>query len=124
MVKKVGVKKTKTSKTLKIDDALMDNFVSLQKVLTNLAIKLDGLTDQVSKLLNLFEISAKNFAEKQAGKGVKDKERDREFLEKLDSLMEQNKTIARGLTLMEQKVRDKNPETDISRVPRRKLPRY
>ena len=40
------------------------NFISLQKVLTNLSGRFDELSDNMSKLLQLFEISAKTFAEK------------------------------------------------------------
>lgn len=80
---------------------LIENFITLQKVLTNLSIKFDSLTEQISKLLSLFEISAKSFAEK-LGTGIT--REDKEFLEKLDKLMEQNKLIARGLTMMSERV--------------------
>ncbi len=82
------------------DDLLMQNFISLQKVLTNLAVRVDSLTNQTSKLLSLFEISAKSFAQKQ---GSSINREDKEFLEKLDQLIEQNKLIARGITLMDNK---------------------
>jgi len=112
MVKKeVKIKKTdKTSATTKkltkaeLDKTLIENFVNLQKVLTNLAVKFESLSDQISKLLQLFEISAKSFTEKHAGG---DKEKDKEFLNKLDTLLDQNKTIAKGLTLMEEKLRER-----------------
>ena len=84
-----------------IEKALIDNFVNLQKVLTNLSVKFENLSDQISKLLQLFEISAKAFVEKQ-GRGDGN---NNGFLEKLDTLLEQNKTIARGLTLMEERLR-------------------
>lgn len=89
------------------DRLLIENFVTLQKVLTNLSIKFDSLTDQISKLLGLFEISAKSFAEKQ---GTSITTEDREFLDKLDQLMEQNKLIAKGLTIIsEQNVPPRQP---------------
>ncbi len=47
-----------------IDKALMENFVSIQRVMVNLSVKIDNLTGQISKLLDLFEISAKALAEK------------------------------------------------------------
>lgn len=85
----------------KIEKVLVENFVSLQKVMTNLSVKFDNLTKQISKLLELFEISAKALAEKDFDleKGGKDKK----IIEKIDNLLEQNKTIARGLTLMHEK---------------------
>ncbi len=79
---------------------IVDNFVALQKVFTNLAIKFDSLSEQISKLLSLFEISAKSFAEKQGADITRE---DKEFLEKIDRLLEQNKLIAKGLTMMGEK---------------------
>lgn len=107
-----GVKTSKASATYKkekrenIQNMLIENFVNLQKVLTNLAIKFESLSDQISKLLQLFEISAKSFVEKQSPE-FGEKEKDKEFLEKLDKLLDQNKTIAKGLTLMEEKLRER-----------------
>jgi uncharacterized protein YllA (UPF0747 family) len=117
MVKKSVVKKTKTSSEIqhkkpvhkprltqtssevKVEKILVENFVSLQKVMTNLSVKFDSLTSQISKLLELFEISAKSLAQKDFGaeKGYKD---EKKIIEKIDNLAEQNKTIARGLTLI------------------------
>lgn len=90
-----------------IDRMMFDNFVSLQRTLTNLAEKLDSLTDQTSKLLRLFELSAKSFIERNGGKvSVEDKE----TLDKIDKLLEQNKTIAKSLVMMEEKIRGR-PDT-------------
>jgi len=91
---------------LKMEKVLIENFVSLQKIMTNLSIKFDNLTKQISKLLELFEVSAKTLAEKDfdLGKGGKDKK----IIEKMDNLLEQNKIIARGLTLMHERVPEKS----------------
>ncbi len=91
---------------LKMERVLIENFVSLQKVMTNLSIKFDNLTKQISKLLELFEISAKALVEKDfvLEKGSKDKK----IIEKMDNLFEQNKVIARGLTLMHEKIPEKS----------------
>ncbi len=96
---------------LKIEKVLVENFVSLQKVMTNLSVKFDNLTKQISKLLELFEISAKALAEKDFDleKGGKNKK----IIEKIDNLLEQNKTIARGLTFMHEKI----PEQKFSYPP-------
>lgn len=83
---------------------LIENFVKLQKVMTDFAGKFDSLSDNIAKLLQLFEITARSFAEKQP---MVDLQKDKEFLEKLNTLTEQNKTIAKGLTLMEEKLRQK-----------------
>jgi hypothetical protein len=83
---------------------LVENFVSMQKVMTNLSIKFDKLADNMSKLLGLFELAARSFGER-VDKG--DMEKDQEFLNKLNMLVEQNKTLAKGLTLMEEKMRER-----------------
>ena len=90
---------TKSSSELQVERVLVENFVALQKVLTNLAVKFDALSDKISKLLELFEISAKALAEKEYDleKGNKDNEK---IIKKIDNLFEQNKIIARGLTLL------------------------
>ena len=102
MVKKRSIIKNKPilniKKTKNINEILVENFVSLQRVMTNLSIKFDNLTVQISKLLELFEISAKTLAEKSYN--LKDNKNGGEMVEKLDNLLEQNKVIARGLTLL------------------------
>ncbi len=105
MVIKKSVKVSAPKKTESKSDfeqTLLDNFVNLQKVLTNLAVKFDTLSDQISKLLQLFEISAKSFAEKSSETDI-----DGESVDKLDTLLEQNKIIAKGIMLMEEKMRSR-----------------
>jgi predicted RNase H-like nuclease (RuvC/YqgF family) len=99
MVKKEVEKKSMTRKEM--DQALLDNFVNLQKVLTNMTGKFEQLSNNLSKLLQLFELSAKSFA----GKPDKVSGVDEDFLKKLDSLLEQNKLISKGITMMEERVR-------------------
>jgi lipopolysaccharide biosynthesis regulator YciM len=81
---------------------ILENFISLQSVLTNLAEKIDKLTKQLSTLLNLFEKAAEKFSESQ---GMKEEIEEKDLLNKLDKLMEENKTIAKALTLIEEKIR-------------------
>ncbi len=104
MAKKRGNSgKPKQLSNREIQLALIENFVGLQKVLTNLTFKFDNLSDNITKLLQLFEISAKNFIRNQEdGTGE-----ERDVLKKLDTLLEQNKTVAKGLTLIEEKIRHK-----------------
>ena len=109
MVKKRKTKSSKKkseTKKLSLDKQMMENFVNLQKVLTNLAIRFDSLSDNISKLLQLFEISAKSFVEKETPE-LGEKKNDKEFLSKLDRLLDQNKVIAKGLTLMEDKLKER-----------------
>ena len=100
-VKKIASTKIKSKKIPKdtnIEKVLVENFISLQKVMTNLAMKFDKLSIQISKLLELFEISAKTLAQKDI---TLDKQpQNKKIVEKLDTLVDQNKIIARGLTLL------------------------
>jgi|WetSurMetagenome_2_1015567.scaffolds.fasta_scaffold176663_2 hypothetical protein len=103
MAKKRGTtaKKDKTI-SIKIDQKdttekiLIENFVALQKVMTVLAAKFGILSDQISKLLELFEISAKEMAER----GFSEEKPDLKIAEKLNNLIEQNKVIARGVAML------------------------
>lgn len=99
MVKKAVTKKKTAVKKPKVEKILVDNFVALQKVITNMSIKLDKLTNQLSELLELFEISAKSLAEKNMDL-KKDHKDNQQIIQKMDDLFEQNKTIARGVALM------------------------
>jgi len=88
-----------------LEKTLIANFVSLQKVMVNLSFKFDELSGNISKLLELFEISAKTLAEKEVVQtsSVSDEETSKEIrkiADKLNNLLDQNKVIARGLTLM------------------------
>jgi hypothetical protein len=100
MVKKneVIVKKESSNNSgQKMEQVLIENFVSLQKVMTNLAVKFDNLSGQISKLLELFEISAKTLAEKDYS--IKS-EPDKKIAEKIDTILEQNKVLAKGIALL------------------------
>ncbi|MEK6842419.1 MAG: hypothetical protein AABX84_01275 [Nanoarchaeota archaeon] len=84
------------------DKILSENLIALQKIMANLALSMDNLSKRISKLLDLFEISAKTLAEKdyEIGKDVK---MEKELNQKLDALIEHNKIFARGLTLLHEK---------------------
>jgi len=82
-----------------LERAVIENFVALQKVMTNLSLKFDNLSSQISKLLELFEISAKNLAQKDFSL-EKENKNEKEIISKLENLADQNKVIARGLTLL------------------------
>ncbi|MFA5259084.1 MAG: hypothetical protein WC979_07805 [Candidatus Pacearchaeota archaeon] len=99
--------KKKPSKA-EVEQALIDNFINLQRVLTNLSLKFDELSTNMSKMMQLFEISAKTFAEKYSTEEPKTGDVDTELLKKLDSLLDQNKTISKGIMLMEEKIRDRS----------------
>ena len=101
MPKKSGSAKKRVSHgsgSTGVEKALIENLVALQRIMANLSGKFDSLATQISKLLELFEISAKALAEKNFSiSGDKGSEK---VVQKIDTLLEQNKLIARGLTLM------------------------
>lgn len=103
IVKSVKAKAAKKSAE-ELNKMLLENFINMQKIMIHQAEKLDKLSDNITKLLNLFELSARSFMERPE---IRDVEKDKEFLDKLNALLEQNKTIAKGLTLMEEKFRER-----------------
>ena len=88
-----------STKEIKMDRALIDNFIALQRVMLNLSTKFDNLSAQIGKLLDIFEISAKSLARR-------DFEPDREnrdiklVIEKLNNLSQQSGLIGKGLALI------------------------
>jgi len=121
---KVGKSSTKKMTALEREELLIENFVGLQHAMTNLSIKFGSLSDNITRLLNVFEEAAKGFV---SGGRVDDKD----MLKKIDSLLEQNKTIAKGLVLMEGKLRGRqeieSPEnsgfrSQVSGMPMRPKP--
>lgn len=117
---KKNVKKRMTAKER--EELLIENFVGLQHAMTNMSIRFGSLSDNISKLLEIFEEAAKNFIS--GGKSD-----DKDMLRKIDALLDQNKTIAKGLILMEGKLRGRaeepqmvQPETETPRIRPKPLP--
>jgi len=120
-VKKPAIKIPRISKDdAKLGRVLIENFVGLQKVMVNLSVKFDDLSNKISKLLELFEISAKTLAEKDLTieKTARD---DTRIIKEIGNLSEQNKVIARGLTLMHNRLSEE-PEEPIERQPQMPFP--
>ena len=117
IITKVVHKKTGSSD---VEKKLVENFIALQKVMVNLSIKFDTLSNKISKLLDLFEISAKSLAKKDFKMEKPDRD-EQKVIQKLDNLVEQNKIIARGLTLMHDKIGGQ--ERPVQRVMRAPPPR-
>jgi hypothetical protein len=86
-----------STKEIKVERALIENFIGLQKVMVNLSVKFDSLSGQISKLLDLFEISAKALAKKEISSGDLEAKK---VMEKLDKLSEQAGLIGKGLALI------------------------
>ena len=80
---------------------LLRNDVILQKKMTELTLAISGLTKRMDNLVGIFEEAAKNVT------SFSENEEMKPLLTRLDSLAEQNRTIAKGLILLEQYVRDR-----------------
>ena len=107
---------------LKIERALIENFIGLQKVMVNLSVKFDELSNNISKLLNLFEISAKALAEKDLTMEKTERD-DTKILKKMDNMFEQNRILARGLTLINVKL-DEEPGYPNVQRPMQPTPQF
>lgn len=93
-------------------DMLLENSIALQKTLAALAADLKSLNQKVSSMLELFEAASKTMREKPSVKT--------DFAEKVDLLIKQNKTIAKGLLLLEKAIKEKGTaehETGVQPLP-------
>ena len=79
-------------------DELIKNNITLQKATLELTDSVTKLNDRTDRLLSLFEEAAKN---------IEKSELKEPLSKQLESLLEQNKVIARGLVLLERYIRDK-----------------
>ncbi len=87
-----------STKEIKVEKALIENFIGLQKVMVNLSAKFDNLSNQISKLLDLFEISAKSLAKKEfSASGDMEAKK---VMDKLENISKQAGLIGRGLALI------------------------
>ena len=86
---------------------LLRNSVALQKMLVDLATNLKILNKRVSSLLSLFEEESKSFrslkARPRTGAAPAGIE---ELSDKIDDLVEQNRTIAKGVLLLERTLKE------------------
>ena len=100
----------------RVDKTIAENFVSLQRVMVNLTEKFDGLANQITKLLELFEVSAKSLAEREFQIEDISKENDKKIIENVDNLLDQNKVIAKSLALIHERNIEESPEMMPQRI--------
>mgnify|MGYP001586222199 CR=1 FL=1 len=88
---------------------LIENNISLQKKLVHLTESIDDLNKKTGRLLHLIEIASEEFTKDSGEELMPGKMRagQDDLLNKLDGLIQQNRTIARGLLLLEKYVREK-----------------
>ncbi|MBL7100553.1 MAG: hypothetical protein ISS23_01215 [Nanoarchaeota archaeon] len=96
---------------------LAENNLALQGKTADLILSVKELTKKIDDMVKIFEEAAKHIKE-----GT-----DKPLMEKLQSLLEQNKTIAKGLILLEKYVREKSamgmPQFQPKPLPRSPLPK-
>lgn len=107
------VRNSTSSKVKKItkaqrDDLMIENFIGLQKAMTNLSIRFENLSDNLSRLLGVLELSAKSYLVKD-GHNHKDSS---DLAKQIDYLIDQNKAIAEGLLLIDDTIRKKSSHDD------------
>ena len=110
-------KRTANPRDAGINKKLAENFVSLQRVLIDVSVKLDNLAKEISQLLNLFETAGKTLAEKEV-KIAKESRENKEILDRLDNLFEQNRVIAKGLTLVHEGAPEAPMFSQQQRIPK------
>ncbi len=97
-----------STKEIKVEKALVENFIGLQKVMVNLSSKFDKLSDEISKLLNIFEVSAKAMAKKEFA-SEKDPEL-KKIIDKLENISKQAGLIGKGVALIHESNEEKQGE--------------
>lgn len=93
---------------------LIENNILLQKKTTELITSVNELSKKIDKMLSLFEAAAKS---------IEQGEVEEPLAKKIEALLDQNKTIARGLILVERYVRDKTSTGFQPSFPPKTLPR-
>ena len=121
----LGAKSTEvvyhSTKEIKVERALIENFIGLQKVMVNLSNKFDNLSSQISKLLDLFEISAKALAKKElSSSGTTGEIEAKRIIDRLDNISQQAGLIGKGLALIHE-VGTENERTVIPLNQQRKV---
>lgn len=84
-------------------EMMLENLITTQKLLAKTLTELKEVNKKISELHGIFQESSKMIKEKEI---VKQLEPRSQLIDKFDELMEQNRTIARGLLLLEKKLRE------------------
>jgi|SRR3989344_2245213 len=100
----------KKEKTHSKDLSLTQLNIQLQDKNIELMNAMHALTKRIDNLVSIFEEAAKNVG------NVEDDTRIKNLTEKLEILLEQNKSLANGLLTLERYVRSKALETPFKRL--------
>ena len=100
----------KKEKTHSKDLSLTQLNIQLQDKNIELMNAMHALAKRIDNLVSIFEEAAKNVS------NVEDDTRIKQLTEKLESLLEQNKSLANGLLTLERYVRSRALETPFKRT--------
>jgi len=106
-----GVPKKKRMTAREREELLIENFVGLQRAMINLSMKFENLSDNMSKLLNIFEVSARDYM---VNKGRTTPEVDRDLVNRINLLLDQNKNILASVRSIEDKARKQENTKPVS----------
>lgn len=115
-LKKRGGEGKKDNKHIKKREMelLIENFLLIQKTLTEIISSFKQLEKRFDKFLKLVEKAARTQeSEEKTIKGSEGKKKD--LAEKIDLLIEQNKTIGEGMMLLEKFIKEKLEELETNR---------
>ncbi len=90
---------------------LISSSLQLQKLSINLVESNNNLVKRIDKLVSLFEEASKNISSGNS-------EHANKLNNKINELIEQNKQLARGLIIMEEKMRKNPPRVNASPIPK------
>ena len=90
----------------KVPSQLLQLNIELQKKNIELLGTMHALTQRIDNLVNIFEEAAKNVS------NVEEDHRIKGLANKLEELLDQNKSLANGLLLLERYIRSKSLETN------------
>ena len=91
-------------------DLLIENNIALQKVVTEMAVRIKKMSLDISEMLELFKEATKVVASEKTEEAIKKSDFD-ELKSKVDELSEQNKIIAKGILLLESSIAPKEKYT-------------
>lgn len=86
---------------------VIENSVALQKVVADLAVNLKKFSKEVSEMLQLFKDATKTISGEKTEEEVKGHNFE-ELNAKMEELISQNKTIAKGILLLESSMSKEN----------------
>ncbi|MEM4271106.1 MAG: hypothetical protein QXO70_03355 [Candidatus Pacearchaeota archaeon] len=97
-----------------INAKVLENLIELQKVYTSLAENFSKTSQKLDSLINLFENTAKSFISQPLSEET---ERHKEIISMLNQILEQDKIIAKGITILEEKLGAIPPQSENPPLP-------